>query len=291
MTATWIETKSSRSATIHRKGLRADSTFTRTYKVLGASDDIQVHNEANSRFSEGSIYQIGDYSLMVEKYEISQVENSVWEVTAQFVKTGADADTPSPLGRTRSFDTTGATTKVTQSVDNDEVRYSAFSPSPAPDMKGAINADGDNVQGVDIIIPSLQWSEKYDIPSTYVTANYIKTVAQLTGCVNEIAFRTFAPGEVLFMGASGSQEWDTEKGNGPWSLTFKFAASPNAGNGQTYPPLNIGDIEGIAKDGHDFLWVRYKKAKKEKVIINEPEHVYVNKVYRRASFAYLGIGS
>lgn len=289
--STWIETTDSRSATIHRKGLRADSTFTRNYRVFGIDDDIQVHNEANARFSEGSIYQIGDYSLMIDKYEISQVENSVWDVTASFIKTGADADTPTPLGRTRSFDTSGASTKVTQSIDNDETRYTAYSPSVAPDMKGAINADGDNVQGVDIIIPNLQWSEKYDIPSTYVNSSYIKVVAQLTGCVNSLAFRTFPAGEVLFMGASGSQEWDTEKGDGPWSLTFKFAASPNAGTGQTYPPLNIGEISGIAKDGHDFLWVRYKKAKKEKVIVNEPEHVYVNKVYRRASFATLGIGS
>lgn len=291
MTSTWVETTESRSATIHRKGLRADSTFTRSYRVFGADDDIQVHNEANARLSAGLIYQIGDYALMAEKYDITQVDNNVWDVVATFVKTGADADTPTPLGRTRNFDTTGATTKVTQSIDGDETRYARYSPQPAPNMDGALNADGETVQGVDVVIPALQWQEQYDIPSVYVTAAYIKVVAQLTGCVNAVAFRTFLPGEVLFMGASGSQEWDTEKGNGPWRLTYKFSASPNAGTGQTYGPLDIGGISGIAKDGHDFLWVRYKKTKKENIIVNEPEHVYVNKVYRRAAFATLGIGS
>lgn len=289
--STWVETTESRTATIHRKGLRADSTFTQSYRVFGANDDKQVHQEANAKFSSGHIYQIGDYALMVEKYDIQQVDNKVWDVVATFVKTGADADSAKPLGRTRNFDTSGGTTKVTQSIDGSETRYARYSPQPAPNMDGALNADGETVQGVDIVIPALQWQEQYDIPSTYVTSGYIKGVAQLTGCVNSSAFRTFGAGEILFLGASGSQEWDTEKGDGPWRLTFKFSASPNAGTGQTYGPLDIGGISGIAKDGHDFLWVRYKKTKKENIIVNEPEHVYVNKVYRRAAFSSLGIGS
>lgn len=287
MTTTWIETTDSFSATIQRKGKRADSTVKKAYRVFGATDDIQVHTEANNKFSAGSLYTIGDYTLMVESYEISCVANGVFDVVATYVKTGADADTGTPLGRTRSFDTTGATAKQTYAIDNSETRYG----TKAPDMAGAINADGETVQGVDVIIPSLQWTETYDVPSTYVTAAYIKTIAQLTGTVNNNPFRTFKAGEVLFAGATGSQEWDTEKGNGPWRLTYKFVASPNAGSGETYPALEIGPVTGVQKKGHEFLWVRYKKTKKEDIIVNEPEHVYVNKVYREANFNSLGLGT
>lgn len=285
--ATWIETTDSFSATIQRKGKRADSTVKKAYRVFGATDDIEVHTEANNRFSAGSLYTIGDYTLMVESYEISCVANGVFDVVATYVKTGADADTGTPLGRTRSFDTAGATARQTYAIDNSETRYG----SQAPDMKGVLNYDGDSVQGVDIIIPSLQWTETYDVPSTYVTAAYIKTVAQLTGTVNNGTFRTFPAGEVLFAGASGSQEWDTEKGNGPWRLTYKFVASPNAGSGQTWPALQLGDIGNIAKKGHEFLWVRYEKKVEQDVLVSTPLHVYVNKVYREANFNSLGIGT
>lgn len=287
MALTWIETNDSFSATIQRKGKRADSTVKKAYRVFGATDDIEVHNEANNKFSAGSLYTIGDYTLMVESYEISCVANGVFDVVATYVKTGADADTSTPLGRTRSFDTTGSTARQTYAIDNSETRYG----TSAPDMKGVLNYDGDSVQGVDIIIPSLQWTETYDVPSTYVTAAYIKTVAQLTGTVNNGTFRTFPAGEVLFAGASGSQEWDTEKGNGPWRLTYKFVASPNAGSGQTWPALQIGDINGIEKGGHEFVWVRYEDKVENQTLIKTPKHVYVNSVYRTANFNALGLGT
>lgn len=284
--ATWVETNDSFAATIHRKGRRADSTVKQVFRVFDAVTDIEVHNEANTRFS-GAFYNVGDYTLMVESYDITCLGNRVYEVTVTYVKTGADADDSNPLHRTRSFDTTGATSKLCYQPDGSEQRYG----TNPPDMSGAINADGETVQGVDVIVPSLQWTETYDVPSTYVTAAYIKTLSQITGCVNNGAFRTFAAGEVLFAGSQGSQEWDTEKGDGPWRLTYKFIASPNAGPGQTWPAITIGAVSGIVKDGHDYLWVRYKKTEKDKIVVNEPEHVYVNRVYRRTSFASLGIGS
>lgn len=283
--ATWVETTDSFAATIHRKGRRADSTVKQHFRVFDAETDIQVHTEADAKFS-GAFYEVGDYTLMVETYEISCVAKGVFDVVVTYVKTGADSDTGEPLGRTRSFDTTGATSKQTFAIDNNETRYG----TKAPDMQGAINADGETVQGVDVIIPALQWTETYDVPSTFVTAAYIKTVAQMTGCVNQGSFRSFAAGEVLFAGATGSQEWDTEKGDGPWRLTYKFIASPNAGAGGTYPALSIGPVTGVEKKGHEYLWVRYKKVKKEDIIVNEPEHVYVNKVYREVSFSALGLG-
>lgn len=287
--ATWIETNGSRSATIHRKGKRAESTIQREYRVFGAADDSEVHAEANNRFTAERFYQIGDLTLMVESYSVSHVAEQVWDVTVTYTKTGGDDD--NPLRRTRSFDTGGATAHMTQAISSPtfptgEQRF----PPSAPDQKGAIGVDGQRVVGVDVVTPALTWTEAYDVPGAYVTPAYIKMLSELTGSVNNATFRTFRAGEVLFVGCSGSQEWDSEKGDGPWSLSYKFTASGNCGGGQTYPALTVGDITDVQKDGHDFLWVSYEAAVSSSSLLRVPKYVYVNKVYRRADFSRLGIG-
>jgi hypothetical protein len=157
-------------------------------------------------------------------------------------------------------------------------------------MFGAIGVDGDTVQGVDIVVPQLTWTETYDVPHQFITTNYIKALSSATGSVNNAAFRGFAPGEVLFTGASGSQQWDSDKGDGPWNLSYKFVASANQGAGKTFPAITIGNITGIDKDGHDYLWVRYEDTVSNDTLFKKPKFVYVDKVYRRSDFAQLGIG-
>jgi hypothetical protein len=149
------------------------------------------------------------------------------------------------------------------------------------------------VQGVDIVVPALTWTETFDVPDGYVTLPYMRTLSRLTGTVNNASFRTFPAGEVLFAGASGSQDWDERKGNGPWTLSYKFVQSGNAGvgNNSTFPAITIGSITGIAKEGHEYLWVRYEDAVESAAVIKLPRAVYVNSVYRKQDFSQLGIGT
>lgn len=292
----WLENSNSRSASIARKGKRADSSVDVEYQAFGATTDAEIHAYANNYFSANRFYQVGDYVLMIESYSVRYDGDQAWTVTAHYVKAGADDETQTePLRRLRSFDTSGGTAHITQAIkgagtNNGERRWGSGGENGAPYAEHAIGVDGNSVNGVDIVIPQLTWTETYDVPSQYVTSAYIKNVASLTGTVNSAAFRTFAAGEVLFVGASGSQEWDAEKGNGPWTLAFKFIASPNAGAGQTVPALEVGSITGIEKRGHDYLWVRYEDSVTDDTLIKKPKHVYVNKVYRDGNFSLLGIG-
>ena len=227
-------------------------------------------------------------------------------MTIAYEKNGADNDDQQdPLKRSRSFDTSGGTQHITQSplwnqyntvtiggvvtitpVGNAETAY----PSGAPNQYGAIGVDDNGVNGVDIVSPALTWTETYDVPSNYVTSDYIKRTAFQAGTVNNATFRTFAAREVLFLGCNGSQEWDEQRGNGPWSLSYKFVASPNCGTDQTMPALSVGSISGISKGGHDYMWVRYQNAEASYSLLKQPKHVYVNQVYRASNFANLGIG-
>lgn len=298
-TFTWIEDSDSRSATIVRLGKKAASSYVKSYKVFGTTDDVALHADINATVTgtlRGWQYPgQPNVQLIAESYSVTYLGDDAWQVQINYTKDGADDDAETdPLRRSRSFDTSGGTQHITQAeggtvtvtgsttvTQGTERRY----PSNAPSQDSAIGVDGSSVQGVDIVVPQLTWTETYDVPSTYVTSDYIKSVAALTGTVNNAAFRTFDAGEVLFLGASGSHEWDADKGDGPWTLSFKFVASPNV------TAKTIGTITDIEKKGHEYLWVRYEPAVDSNTLLQKPKYVYVNKVYRDGSFSGLGIGT
>jgi len=299
MALVWVEDNDSRSATIVRLGKRASSTYQKSYKVFGTTNDVELHAEANTKISsELAFWQYPgqpNVQLRAESYSVSYLGDDAWQVTVSYEKTGADDDSQTdPLRRSRSFDTSGGSQHITQ-ADGGKITSTGTTttrtgtetrfPSNAPSMNSAIGVDGDSVNGVDIVVPALSWTETYDVPSAYVTAAYIKRVAALTGTTNDGTFRTFAAGEVLFLGCSGNQDWDADRGDGPWSLSYKFVASPNI-TGQT-----IGTITNIAKKGHEYLWVRYEDSVTGSDLVKRPKYVYVNTVYKEGAFSGLGIGS
>lgn len=304
MSLTWVEDKESRQATIVRLGKRAPSTYSKSYKVFGTNDDTVVHAEANLRISAALQYwqYPGNISvrLRAESYSVTYLGDKAWQVTIAYEKMGADSTESVPIRRARSFDTTGGTTHVTTApvvgtiskplVNNGERRWGSTGENGAPRQYGAIGVDGDRVNGVEVEIPGLSWEEVYDVPSAYVTSSYIRRVAAVTKSINDATFRGFAAGEVLFHGCVGSQEWDADRGDGPWNLRYRFTAAPNCGSGQTLSSLTIGSISGVEKNGHDYLWTIYEKQESSSSLIQVPKFVYVNQVYNWGSFADLGIG-
>jgi len=300
MALTWVEDSTSRSATIFRLGRKDASTRTRVFNVFGTTNEDALHASANQQIT--AQYQYWQYPgqptvrLRSESYSVEYQGDDCWKVTIAYEKIGADDSSQvAPLKRARSFDTTGGTRHVTNALDmnNGDVGERKYGPgglNDAASFKGAINVDDNGVNGVDIVVPALSWTESYDVPSGYVTNAYIKNIASLTGSVNKEAFRSFQPGEVLFVGASGTHEWDEQRGYGPWSLSFKFVANPNVG--QTLPKAKIGDIANVEAYGHEVVWVRYATdadaAKNQ--LVRLPVAVYCNRVYPDGDFSKIGIG-
>lgn len=292
MALTWIEDGDSRQATIVRRGKKATSSYTKSYKVFGTADDTVLHAEINAQISSGGYgWQypgVSDAQLWVEQYSVAYLGDNAWQVTINYEKAGAEPSTSDPIKRARSFDTTGGTQHITQACSvgsGGTLDFEKRFPSGATNMSGAIGVDSNGVNGVDIVVPQLQWQESYDVPNAYVTAAYVRGVAGITGTTNNASFRGFDAGEVLFLGCSGSQEWDDQKGRGPWSLSYRFVASKNV-TGQT-----IGSITGIEKNGHEYLWVRYEDAVSGSTLLKQPKAVYVSKVYKDSDFSALGLGT
>jgi hypothetical protein len=208
-----------------------------------------------------------------------RVNADTWTATAEYgIPDRTQQEAPEPVF---AFDTGGGSQHITQAI----ATVQRYGPKASSELGGAIGFDGENVAGVDITVPVYQFSETHYLAPSVVTQAYKLTLMNLTGTVNNTAFRGFAAGEVLFLGASG-----TRRGTNPddkWEIAYKFAASPNRTG------LSVGSITGIQKRGWDYLWVQYGEDVDgaAKVLIKKPVAVYIEQVYQFANFGGLGIGS
>jgi hypothetical protein len=206
--------------------------------------------------------------------DIGNPEGSIWEGVARYGRTPRPETGESEF----SFDTGGGTQHITQSLST--VGAYAAPGEACPSFGGAIGVTRDSVEGVDITVPVYNWTETHYLDDAYVSSSYKASLFHLTGKVNQSSFRGFEPGEVLFLGASGSRRADED-----WEITFRFAASPNRRG------LTVGQITGIRKRGWEYLWVRYADAEDSGVLVKRPVSAYVEQVYEYGNFSQLAIGT
>ena len=254
-------------------GVRAAGTSPQAelrYHVAGTTSDSTAL--ALVEATSPSTYE----GLSRQSWKVEPLEGgSIWEGTVTYAPGGAAGES------SFQFSTTGGQQRVTQSL---ATVSTGFPPShdAAPDFGRAINATENAVEGVDITVPVYSFTETHHLDASAVTGAYKATIFRLTGRVNGAAWRGFAAGEVLFLGAEGSQ-----RGSGDWELSFKFAASPNV-TGQV-----IGDCSPVDKQGWHLLWIRYEDVEDDaaKMLVKRPRAVYVEQVYEYGDFTLLGIGS
>lgn len=181
---------------------------------------------------------------------------------------------------TWDFDTTGGTVHITQAKEE----VSRYPASTAPDQKGAIAVDGHEVKGTEIVIPAMKIHVQFRHPLGVITLARAKYLRSITGTVSSDAFLTFAPGEVLFLGARGSNGSDAEA-----TVSYEFAVAENATG------LTIGGIAGVAKKAWDVAWIRYRDTITTVSGDDNPtrvaEFVYVDRVYETTPMSTaLGFG-
>lgn len=173
-----------------------------------------------------------------------------------------------------SFSSQGAT--ATRRWSYNTTKY----PGTAFDYKGLIGVNGESVDGCQVIIPSLKLSARFTYPAAVITLAGINAFSRLTSHVNSVPFLNYAAGEVLYLGMSGS-----EGTSQPTELQHDFAIEGNVTN------LSIGDVTGIDKAGHDYLWVDWKETTSGGKTGQQPKGVYVEQVYPRTNLrAALGFG-
>ena len=221
--------------------------------------------------------------MELDEVEVTErVNKDTWKVKAIWKREdgGEEDDDDEEESSSFAFDTGGGTMHRNQSL-----KTVAKVPNDAPDFNGAIEVDNEgNVNGIDVTMPVLNFTETHTMAGSRVSTSYRKSVAALTGTVNKASFRGFAAGEVLFLGASGTKR--SKKPNAPWEITFRFAVSPNQSG------LEVGKLRISSKKGWDYLWVRYadRVSDNKKNVIKEPVAAYVEQVYPEGDFGNLGLG-
>lgn len=183
-----------------------------------------------------------------------------------------------------NFDTTGGSAKITQSLETTDTD-TADAADPAPDLDQAIGWDGKKVNGVEIVVPKLEFTVTAYYAPAVVTAAFMKSLARATGKTNNGVWLGFAAGELLFLGATGDVPLalvSAEARTKPVAVQLKLAASENITG------LAVGAMS-VNKKGFEYLWVRYKQVESGdgKNLIPNPRHAYVERVYDETDFAAL----
>lgn len=248
-------------------------TATLHFTAIGSSSALDV--TARAIFETDSTYSTPYGRLYRQDVKLTQTHFNRWDVDVPY------GTKQNETGQwTWDFDTTGGTVHITHAKQE----RGRFPAATAPDMGGTIGLDGDQVTGTDIIIPAMKINVQYKHAEGEITIPQAKYLSSITGTVNNASFLTFDPGEVLFLGARGSDGTDAEA-----SVGYQFAMSKNVSG------LTIGAIANIVKKGHDYAWIRYQDDTAttggETAPIRTAKHVYVDRVYDEINLAVaLGFG-
>lgn len=266
-----------------RKPAFADSdgeTKTLHYTVTGTiSEDVArnfflLSTDNYIATSWGTLYR--------EKPVIHQFANDMFDVDVTYTRRNRE------VGQwNMDFDTSGGTVVITHSKESIK-RYSSSTSelgsaaaTAVPKYFNAIGVDRTGEpKGTEKIIPALKFNVQFNHGLGVVTPNYMKYLHNKTGLVNSAPFFQFAAGEVLFLGARGSDGSQADA-----ALSYSFAASPNATG------LTIGAVAGVDKKGWEYLWITFKDAASAGGKSTQPEFVYVERVYDTDNLAAsLGFG-
>jgi len=167
------------------------------------------------------------------------------------------------LAHVKSYDKDGAIT------DPDRLHQGAI---------GVRNdGNGQSVEGCDVLMPVFSWSETHFFPyATVATHSWISTHEALVATCNQASWRIWAAGELLLAGVSGNK-----RGQQPVAVTYDFLSS------RTVTGLDVGEISGIGKKGHEYLWVEYapEEDTTSKRLTQRPIAVHVEQVYQEADWA------
>lgn len=224
------------------------------------------------------------------RLDVNPLGSNWWMVTATYSRQAITPDeNPSQeqdqdlFPASVSFDTSGGQEHITQAytptgASAGERRFPA---QGSPDYKGAINVSGDQVNGLDVVSPVFNFTETWTIPTVWMTDQYVATLYNLTGKVNDATFRVFEAGECLFLGARA----DIARGDFRTTVTFSFSARPNEAS------KTVGTISVTNKKGWEYLWIQYENAKDNNNLIKRPKYVYLDTIYPEGDFSLLGIGT
>lgn len=249
-----------------------------TYNVRGTSDESEAYF---SLVSQALPVYNGRFAYSAT---IRRIADDVFQATV-----GYKAATPEQRqnfgqdggGSSLQFEIGTETLHITQSKST--VSKTTATARPAADHKGAIGVSSEGIEGCDVLVGNLTWSETHTYPLSAINQAYLASLSQVVATMNANSFRGFSRGEVLFLGATGGVSEQKPQ----WELTYRFAMSPNQTN------IVVGDITVPSKLGWDYLWIEYLAQSDDsaKRVAQRPYAAYVERVYDFSDFGKLRLNN
>lgn len=151
-------------------------------------------------------------------------------------------------------------------------------PAGGPALANAIDFDGKEAKGVDIVIPAVKFTYQFKHPLGVVSEQFAIALAELVGRTNSAAWHGMPIGSALFLGfqGQGGTEQDT-------TISYEVAYSKNLTN------ATIAGITGVSKKGWEVAWEYTKLAADGGEPAVEARWIYVNQVYDTFDFT-AGLG-
>lgn len=214
------------------------------------------------------------------KYSLSRTT----PISAVPGQSGSDGNLEEPQ---ISYELGGETRHVTDSITSTLYRTwndgstvsTAYGSSP-------IGVTKDEVKGVDIPFPIINFSETHHFPAVKLRGPTGRALRQkwegLFGKVNDASFRGYPDGEVQFQGVSLQQQ-----GNKPVAVQFKFQRRP------TLTDVRIGSLVIPKIAGFSIPDPRWIEVKNDvtKRMTRQVAEVWVHEAIRSADFTDLGIST
>ncbi len=278
-----MEVKLEAKVTQTRNGWNEITAATWRYVVTGVPDSTDATDQVMDEVYAESPAQVGN--AFRESLDIDENRGGgVWSVEVSYSEDAQDTEGSTGAGpgisgnrAVVSFDTSGGTEHVTSSLKAPKKFGKAGAKIPDPGLligwKDKTKAECD---GVDKVAPSMRKTVVQRMSA--LSTRYENLLIDLTGTVNSNKFMGREPGEVLFLGASGS-----DPGRGKFDVTFNFAIQRN----------ETVEIEGIKveKKGWEYVWSITKPTipgdgQPPKILI---EGIYVSPIYKETDFRQLGL--
>lgn len=252
------------------------------YLVKGTDDD-QTAIEAPVAVGGAPLLWNG-LKRETEDIDAEQLADSIWLVTVPYA-TPKRAD----VGEASfEFNWQAASEQIFYSLET--VNSYAASGTP-PDFKQAINVQLRNglpdPQGITLPPPRETFSYTFEADPSVITPAYILGIGDLCqrGVKNSTQWTddqgVVFPAETARLVSVRGSISTAER----WSIRFGIDYQKNESG------LVIGDVTGIAKKGHDLIWVLTEESEDQNKLVRVPSAVYVERVFAKASFAALGFGT
>ena len=152
-----------------------------------------------------------------------------------------------------------------------------------------INVTDDEVQGLDINSPVLDFSEEHVFTEREFSPSFRRSFRDHLQKTNAAPFREWDTGEVLFVGASA------RKSSKFWYVTFQFRVRRNRDSIPitVYSKRGVASTQDVLKRGWQYLWIETIRlpASAGAAIAVRPHAVHVATVYDEVDFAVFGIGT